>query len=87
VLTLENAKKLLKSLCTTSKLRSALLLLMVPAACWGQNPCPRHPLGSAVADPPAVFSNGGKLTVDLTYLLEHEDGGMMATIRVLPKKK
>ena len=74
-LTVGNAAKLLKLVCATTNIRSILLLLAVPAACWAQNRCPRHPLESAVADPPAVFSNAGKLNVHLVYVTGTDDSG------------
>jgi FtsP/CotA-like multicopper oxidase with cupredoxin domain len=75
VLTVEKLTNLLKATIATKSVRAVLLLFAVPAACWAQNPCPRHPLGSAVTDPPAVFSNAGKLTVDLMYLTGTDNVG------------
>ncbi len=47
--------------------RLFLLFVLIPSACWSQNPCQRFAPGSTVADPPALYSQAGKLTVDLTY--------------------
>ncbi|HEV2170961.1 MAG TPA: multicopper oxidase domain-containing protein, partial [Candidatus Binatus sp.] len=53
-------------------LRSSLLviltLLIIPIAAAAQtNPCPRFAAGSTVTNPPALFSNNGTLTVNLSY--------------------
>lgn len=72
---------------------SALLVLAASQA-WadghGVN-CARFAPGSVVLPPPDIFSQNGALNVQLNYftrvdhchILGHEDGGMMAIIRVL----
>jgi hypothetical protein len=50
------------------------LFVMVAALAPGQfiafgqvNPCPRFSAGSVVRNPPALYSQGGSLTVNLSY--------------------
>ena len=45
----------------------ALFLTPIAAAADITNPCPRFAAGSTVTDPPALFSNNGTLTVNLSY--------------------
>jgi FtsP/CotA-like multicopper oxidase with cupredoxin domain len=41
----------------------------------GTNPCPRFAPGSVVSNPPALFSHGGVLSVNLTYNTETDADG------------
>ena len=45
----------------------ALFMIPIRAAAQVSGPCPRFAAGSTVANPPALFSNNGTLTVNLSY--------------------
>jgi FtsP/CotA-like multicopper oxidase with cupredoxin domain len=61
--TQENAVKYLRF-----NLLTILALLIAPIAAAAQTgPCPRFAAGSTVTNPPALFSSGGTLTVNLSY--------------------
>ena len=49
-----------------------LALLLMPIAAIAQSPCPRSAPGSTVTNPPALFSQGGTLTVNLA--VQHRAG-------------
>ena len=44
-----------------------LALLLTPITAIAQSPCPRSAPGSTVTNPPALFSEGGTLTVNLAF--------------------
>ena len=46
---------------------AVLSALAIPAAAQVSGPCPRFAAGSTVTNPPALFSNNGVLSVDLSY--------------------
>jgi FtsP/CotA-like multicopper oxidase with cupredoxin domain len=54
-----------------------LALLLTPAVVAAQvsNPCPRFAAGSTVRNPPALFSQNGTLTVNLSYNSETDADG------------
>jgi len=53
----------------------ALLLTPLVAAAQVSNPCPRFAAGSTVKNPPALFSQNGTLTVNLSYNSETDADG------------
>src|SRR5262249_18557132 len=56
----------------------ALIFLVVyfSSPYWAQDPCPRFAIGSAVKEPPALFSRNGKLISAFTYQAEVDQSGM-----------
>src|SRR3984885_8428152 len=54
----------------------AFALLLMPAALAAQNgPCPRYAAGSTVTNPPALYSQAGMLTVNLSYQTAQDSQG------------
>jgi hypothetical protein len=52
------------------------LTIFFSSWCSAQDPCPRFPSGSAVKEPPALFSRNGKLIATFTYQTEVDQSGM-----------
>lgn len=50
-------------------------LLVLAALCSAQETCPRYAPGSVVQDPPALYSQNGKLVVNFTYQTELDENG------------
>jgi|1186.fasta_scaffold03923_2 hypothetical protein len=50
-------------------------LTAIAASSVAQNACPRYATGSTVLDPPALFSEGGKLTVNFRYEMGIDESG------------
>jgi FtsP/CotA-like multicopper oxidase with cupredoxin domain len=70
-----DSQKFYFSRITCSGLGVFLVAMVLSTVCIAQGPCPRYAAGSAVQDPPIIYSQNGKLEVDFTYETELDDSG------------